>query len=180
MRMFTDGSWSRRFEVAANLAIVVASAALVLSLARNQLMVSSRPSGSPPDRDLAVGEKVVLPDVDWRAYPKTLLFVLQAGCHFCTESAPFYQRVVASTDSGRVRLIAVFPAATADGRTYLRSMGLEIPGLQADLAKVRIRGTPTLLLVNHEGRLAKKWRGRLSPAQEEVLASVAKQPGTGT
>lgn len=60
-------------------------------------------------------------------------------------------------------------------------MGLEIPGLQADLAKVRIRGTPTLLLVNHEGRLAKKWRGRLSPAhEEEVLASVAKQPGTGT
>ncbi len=32
---------------------------------------------------------------DWGAHDRTLVFALRKGCHFCEDSAPFYQRLLA-------------------------------------------------------------------------------------
>lgn len=42
---------------------------------------------------IATGDKVSTPEVGWAKSQRTLLLVLQKGCHFCTESAEFYRSV---------------------------------------------------------------------------------------
>jgi thioredoxin-related protein len=50
-----------------------------------------------------------------------------------------------------------------------------VPGIE--LAQVKVQATPTLILVDEQGRVSKVWMGEL-PAEEEaeVIAAISKPP----
>jgi thioredoxin-related protein len=119
-----------------------------------------------------VGTKVSQLDIDWSKSDKNLLLVLSNTCHFCTESAPFYQRLVQErTQRDTFRLAAVLPQPVNEGRSYLNGLGVNIDEVkQLSPSAIRIRGTPTLLLVNSAGVVTDEWLGKLPPQKEnEVL-----------
>jgi hypothetical protein len=61
----------------------------------------------PAHRDFR-GTKVNLPGVDWAQNEQPLLLVLDEKCRFCTESAPFYQRLIqAISTNSKLRLVSV-------------------------------------------------------------------------
>src|SRR5919202_175698 len=102
-------STTQRLEVLVNVAIIVVAVLLSFVLIKSYLLPNSSKEG-PPDPRVPTGAKVSLPGVDWSGNNQTLLLVLQKGCHFCSESAPFYQRLVRETAGrGNVHLIAVLP-----------------------------------------------------------------------
>jgi hypothetical protein len=97
---------------------------------------------------------------------------LQAGCHFCSESAPFYQRLARETaQKSGVHLVAVLPQDVAEGSKYLNSLGVPIEDVrQAQLDALGVSGTPTLILIDGKGVVMKSWVGKLSGDREaEVL-----------
>src|SRR5690242_18632124 len=47
---------------------------------------------TPPN---SVGRSVELPDVDWGGAGLTVVLDLSPTCHFCNDSMPFYQKLVA-------------------------------------------------------------------------------------
>jgi len=100
---------------------------------------------------------------------RTLLLALSTGCHFCTDSAPFYQRV--SQEHGDTHLVAVFPQEASDGEQYLSKLGIQVDEVkQASFVELGITGTPTLALIDNSGKVLKIWEGALSPENEnEVL-----------
>lgn len=103
------------------------------------------------------------------------MLALQSGCHFCTESAPFYQRFTSEiSGQKRVRLVAALPQQIDDGRKYLNDLGAAVDEVkQASLESLKVAGTPTLLLVNRAGQVENVWRGKLSGNQEaEVLSRL--------
>jgi hypothetical protein len=103
--------------------------------------------------------------------------MLRAGCHFCSASAPFYQRLVKKQDAqSDIQLAAVLPGAVADSRAYLNRLGVPIKDVrQAALGPLGISGTPTLLLVNAHGVVTNAWVGRLPPDKEvEVFNALRK------
>lgn len=113
-----------------------------------------------------------MPGVDWSNNNQTLLLVLQKGCHFCTESAAFYQRLVRETAGhGSIHLIAVLPQAPDESKKYLDDLGVAIDEVkQAKLDSIGVQGTPTLILVNDKGVVMTSWVGKLSADGEaEVL-----------
>jgi hypothetical protein len=123
----------------------------------------------------SVGSAVAIPEVNWAHNGETLLLVLRAGCHFCTDSGGFYQRLVkASTTQGSIKVIAVLPGRVEDSRAYLNSVGVPIAEVrQAELHALGVRGTPTLLLVNNKGIVTQSWAGRLAADKEaEVIDAV--------
>ena len=154
---------TQRLELLTNLAIIVAAVLLSVVLIKSYLLPDHSKDG-PRDLRVPAGAKVSLPGVDWSSNNQTLLLVLQKGCHFCTESAAFYQRLVRET-AGRenVHLIAVLPQTSDESRKYLDDLGVAIEEVkQAELGSVGVYGTPTLILVNNQGVVITSWVGKLN------------------
>lgn len=158
-------------EVAANLAIVVVAILLAVFLVKNYLLPGSNQGAAPASQERRVlqkGDGVVLSDVDWGKNGSTLLLVLSDSCHFCTQSAPFYQRLV--KEHGGATLLALFPQTADQGKAYLQKLGVEIADIrQVSLEKLNVSGTPTLILVDGGGKVAEVWRGALPPQKEEEV-----------
>jgi thioredoxin-related protein len=156
-------SITQRLEFFTNLAIIVAAVLLSVVLIKIYLLPNHSKDG-PRDWRVPAGVKVSLPGVDWSNNKQTLLLVLQKGCHFCTESAPFYQRLVRETAGrGSIHLIAVLPKASDESKKYLDDLGVAIEEVkQAELDSIGVHGTPTLILVNDQGVVMTSWVGKLS------------------
>ncbi len=129
----------------------------------------------PVAANIQSGAKADFINVDWGKSDRTLLLVLQAGCHFCSESAPFYKRLAGeAAQASGIHLVAVLPQDVAEGSQYLNSLGLNIGDVrQAQLDALGVSGTPTLILIDGTGVVMKSWVGKLSGDREaEVLTQL--------
>jgi thiol-disulfide isomerase/thioredoxin len=168
----------RRFDAARVLELLVNVAILGLCLVLTTVLVKRYLIGAPIESaaaGVAVGARIAVPDVDWQRQPQTIVLALQQGCHFCSESAPFYKRLTDEAARHGVRLVAVFPRDEESAKRYLAELGLRLPELRiADFQAVDIRGTPTVLLANRQGIATHVWRGKLTASRErEVLEALA-------
>ncbi len=100
------------------------------------------------------------------------MLVLSTGCHYCTESAPFYQQT--ALERGKradVRSVALFSQPVGNARKYVSGLGVvvdEVNQITPDV--LGVKGTPTLILVDITGSVQKIWPGKLPSDKElEVL-----------
>lgn len=169
----------RKIELLANVSIILVALLIAGVLLRNYFA----PAQPEPIAGIPVGNKVQLPDVDWERNGKTLLLVLKKGCHFCTESAPFYQRLVRETAGrGNVRLVAVLPDEVDESKQYLGDLGIPLDEVrQASPYSLGVGGTPTLILVDGAGKVSASWVGRLAPDKEtDVLNRLQVNDAVGS
>jgi hypothetical protein len=167
-----------KIEAAANV-IVIVFAVIVGSV-----FLKDRLSPPAPEPEaVKAGDKLAsLDGWDWAAHDQTLVLGLRKGCHFCEDSAPFYQRLMAQQQqggSGPSIVLAVFPDAADAVKEVVQSEGLRVQALAGvPLERLKISGTPTLLLVDRRGTVMNAWIGMLSPRQElEVMrATTAPAP----
>ena len=135
---------------------------------------------APPVPDYVPGDtmpqaaKLELPEAEYR-----LLMFLRSTCGYCTASMPFYARLKGARDrsEGPVRLAAISaePRSILSGylATHSVSVDAEVALSPAAFTEFRVRGTPTLVLIDRDNTVRKVWIGQLDPAQEaEVLAAV--------
>lgn len=176
----------KKLEALANIAVIVTSVVLCSVLVKKHFFVGTQTvadaKASPPSRSadaptksgLQAGMKVSLPGIDWGNSSRTVLLVLSTTCHFCTESAPFYQKLQ-QQKPGNVQIVAVLPQAVEDGRQYLNKLGVSVRELvQAPLASLNVSGTPTLVLIDNTGTIQDSWSGKLSNGQaDRILARIA-------
>ena len=165
----------KRVELLANISIIIVAVLLGVVLVK-QLVLNKTPQpaqAASPRRELNRGEKVPLSGVDWAKNSHTLLLVLQKGCRYCTESAPFYQQLVKETSArSDIKLVALLPQAVDEGKQYLKEIGVDIADVrQVTPNEVNVGGTPTLILVNNEGVAREVWAGKLPPDTESQVLS---------
>jgi hypothetical protein len=191
----TKSKLSRTVEIATNLSIMVVALIGATVLVKNYLMrrptptatvvrQSDRPAPAPGDAQRtdrpapsgpAIGTQIALPGVNWSDSDQTVVLALSNKCHFCTESAPFYQQLTRElSDQKKVRLLAVFPQNTEEGKKYLDGLNVPIAEVaQATLDSLGVRGTPILVIVDKSGTVQQSWVGRLTAEREtEVLSRV--------
>lgn len=104
----------------------------------------------------------------------TLLLFVKSTCKYCTESLPFYARIIQGQRAGwAVEIAAVTQEPAEQCRAYLVSGGLAIDKvLTVAGTDVRLRGTPTLVLLSPKGTVIKIWEGKLSPDREEEVVRL--------
>lgn len=165
---------NQRVELVANLCIIVVAALLAVVVAQKYVFNSSAAPGEPAESRPAVGGKINLPGVDWSRKPKTLVMVLQKGCHFCSESAPFYKRLSESVRDKGVQLVVVLPNVSEESAPYLDGLGLSgVEVKQMSLNELQVGGTPTLILLDGKGEVTRYWVGKLpSEKEKEVLEQL--------
>jgi hypothetical protein len=161
----------RNLEIAANVCIVVLSILLGYALVRTYLIPSSASStqvtAPRPGAQLTQFGAAL-----WPRHRRTLVLALRSGCHYCEASAPFYRRLVQmqASKGGDFGLLAVLPDDDLTARSYLSSEKLML-AFEPDIALTAagILGTPTLIVVNNDGRVVKSWVGVLSSKQEKEV-----------
>jgi hypothetical protein len=166
----------KRVELFANVAIILVAISLVVVLAKRFVFTGPTHNQPPDSPQPNIGAKLSLPDMDWSKSNKNLLLVVSESCKYCTESAPFYQRLVQErAQRESFHLTAILPQPVSDGRKYLNGLGVSIDDVKqlSPEAAIRIRGTPTLLLVNSAGIVTDEWVGKLPSEKEaEVLSRL--------
>lgn len=168
-------SFIRKIELVANLAIIVVAILLGVVLIRSYILRGPSAVQTPEPAPVRAGTKLSLPNVDWKANGRTLVLALSTQCHFCTESVPFYQRIVQQrAAAGNLRLVAVFPQTVDESKEYLRKLGLAVDDIQqTQFDSIGVKGTPTLIMADDAGTVTESWRGKLPREKEsELLARL--------
>jgi thioredoxin-related protein len=152
-------------DTVANIAIIVTCAvALALMVNRFFFNKPTAPAGGPPQ--VEVGEQFdqirqVLP----AGSQKALVVALSPTCHFCNESMPFYKRLIEERNQkgSGVKIIAAVPAdaAKAEEAQKFAAAGVQPDSLvTVDFASIKVPGTPTIMLVDNQGKVLDVWVGK--------------------
>jgi hypothetical protein len=96
---------AKKVETAANIGIVFAVILVSFILIKNYWM---KPS-TELHPAIGKGQRLNLSNLNWTPQKSTLILALSTNCHFCTESVPFYKRVVIASQRRGLPLVAVFP-----------------------------------------------------------------------
>jgi hypothetical protein len=168
-------SFSRRIEIATNMATIVVAITISVVLVKGYLLpATSAATRRTPQKarlETAVGTNISnrLQGIDWRANNHTLLLVISTHCHFCTESAPFFRGLDREAQD-KAKIVAVLPESVAEASSYLKSEGVSVDAVKtASLDGVGVTGTPTMLLVDAEGVVVSKWVGKIKPEEESSV-----------
>jgi thioredoxin-related protein len=162
----------KKVELFANIAIIVVAILLAVVLVNRYILARFPQPNAVPEVQIRPGMKLSFPDVAWEKSRKTLLLVLSTNCKYCTESAPFYQQLVARKGSrDDIRIVAVLPQKRDEAQKYLGDHGITVDQIrQAPPGAAYAKGTPTLIMVDSTGSIIESWMGKLPPEkQEEVL-----------
>jgi thioredoxin-related protein len=162
----------QRVELLTNITIIIVAVMFGYFLIQNFL--SPKQPQPQPIKEIAKGTKINLADVDWQSNQKTILLVMQKGCHFCTESMPFYKTLIQKASEKSVKVVAVLPNSLEESNKYLKENGIQIQEIrQSSLGKIDVQGTPTLLLLNEKGEVSNSWVGKLpSEKEKEVISQL--------
>ena len=166
------------------------TAELFIAVVVGSVFLKDRFSSAPAEPD-AVKAGDNLPNLDgwsWGAHDQTLVLVLRKGCHFCEDSAPFYQGLLSAQEQrgSNTTILAVFPDNAETVKEVVQSEALRVDTLAGvPMEQLKVTGTPTLMLVDKTGTVLNAWSGMLSPREElEVIrattasnADALKSPG---
>ena len=124
------------------------------------------------------GEIVRLPGFTPGNAQSTLVLVLSSGCKYCLEDLPFYRQLSAIRNSSRdsIHLLAVLPERTTSAREFLATAGIGADDvISMSPRHLGVQVLPTLLLLDHEGKLQQYWVGDLDRKQEQEVFSVLRK-----
>jgi hypothetical protein len=124
------------------------------------------------------GETITLGGVNWEQVPQTVVVVLSAHCHWCKASVPLYQRVskLHKAAMPAFQLIAV-SAGTVDELTkFLIANSIEVDRvIPAEAARLGNQATPTVLLVDHRGKVVSSWQGAKRSSDESAFLEILRK-----
>jgi hypothetical protein len=172
-----------KLEKATNVAIILACAFLVGTLARNYYL-SPQSVAPHPLPEIQKGAVVKLPRAETAGQQPatpTLVLALSKNCHFCQESVGFYQKLTAFKNSSPqgLRMVAVLPEKQEEAEIYLREHRIGVDEvISMEVTKLGVSGTPTLLLLDGENKLEELWVGKLDESEEsQVIERLKKACG---
>jgi hypothetical protein len=117
----------------------------------------------------------LIPGIMYAASPQSLLLFLNSGCGYCQQSLPFYSRITKEAAVSRTtKVIAVFSSTEEKPELFLSNHGISVDQIvTADFRKLAISVTPTVMLVDHSGRILDFWIGMIPQSREgSVLRHV--------
>jgi thioredoxin-related protein len=113
---------------------------------------------------------------DYNSSPQTLIIALSSKCGYCHESIPFYNKL-AELQSGikNVRTVAVFPNKEEGISSYVQEKQLKTNAVVVgDFRSLNIKSTPTVILVDKNGKILDFWSGKLTAeTEQEVIKAIS-------
>jgi hypothetical protein len=108
-----------------------------------------------------------------------LVMVLSASCKYCDESGPALSRIARSARELSIPVVVVSAGPEDEMRAYTAKLGLAPTAIhrQTQPEQLRVRGTPTTLLVGADGRVVRGWTGTVTSQTEGDLMKTLARTG---
>jgi hypothetical protein len=156
---------------------------IVVALAVGYVVLGRYVAAFRTPRSVAAGDRLAtIPNLDWKQHRHTLVLALNTQCHFCEQSVPFYQRLAETQapDGNDLEIVAVLPNDGEMVWQFMAKENLRIRSVAAvPLEKLRVYATPTVILVDKDGKVERSWVGMLTAQEEPDLLKVASDSSTG-
>ena len=154
----------RKLSVAASVSLALMLAATLVYIAwprvAGALGTSDAPAPAPPI--YAAGETIDTPAAWYNTAAHTLILFARKSCVACDKAQPFIKTLVASVH-GRAAVVMAHPdgaaSSEAEDRDYAKSVGIAESATFVTPAGLKVRATPTLVLVDRQGRVLHAWEG---------------------
>lgn len=167
----------KTIEITTNVAIIIVCGLLCWTVITHKTLnlraLLGREGAPPRLKGLTLPQ---LAGYRWGSHPETLVLALRGDCHYCIDSMPFYRRLsdLEKNKSLHAHLLVVMPNDQKSGVAALQSGGLTIESVfDQPLDSISVSSTPTLLLLDSNGRVADAWGGQLtSRGEDDVIATV--------
>jgi thiol-disulfide isomerase/thioredoxin len=161
--------------------LIIAGCAVWLVAGKAGLVEPPPTQGSAQPAPYEIGEAVsTIKGVDFTAAEKTVLVVIKSNCPYCTASSPFYRRLLEEKEARKASVQIVFAASQSDTQIADYLSQNELPNssiLRLQPGELKIRGTPTLLVVDKAGRVQSFWLGQLPEQQEKSMIEAVFREG---
>jgi hypothetical protein len=108
----------------------------------------------------------------------TVVLFINSSCRYCTDSMGFYKRVLELSTRGdiAVRVVAASFEPVERTAAYLKGYDINVHQIVSlTTQQTRLRSTPTLLLIDREGKIEKTWVGLQSPDGEAEIIAVLRR-----
>lgn len=180
--MFNKEKAKSYLEVITSIAVLIVSAVVLATFALNYY----RARWPPTQLQAGLQKGVALPPLQALNYsdsPQTLLVALNTRCEYCTASVPFYNQLaeLQRNNNKGIKIVALFPNPADEVSQYVAQKKLELIAIAApDVGGLGLYGTPTMILVDNQGRVIDFWIGKLSPnVEQEVIGRLSNNGPTG-
>ena len=122
---------------------------------------------------ISVGTKLQAPKgYSWPADKPTLVLALRVGCKHCENEMDFYKHLLALEESNELHahLVAFLPNSDADVRQSFSSRLIGLKKIaDVNIQSLKIKGTPTLFIVDQEGIVRSTWEGELPADKKQSM-----------
>jgi hypothetical protein len=108
---------------------------------------------------------------------RTLVMYLHPSCRYCTQSMPLYRRLAKVAEAGRDRLHirAIGNVEQPQLERYLAENGVQGVEARKQPPPPKVAGTPTLFVLDRDGRVLQSYAGMLSDDQEKALFELLRK-----
>ena len=157
--------WLRRGALALTLALTSSLTATVVVVAWPRVSRAMGVTPPPPEPAYRAGQPVDVP-TDWiDGRDITVVLFAQSGCGACQKAGPFFVELINSVRN-RAGFVLATHGRDEDERFYAKSLGVSDESIRATPEGARVRLTPTLLVVQRDGRILHVWEG-VGPEQQQ-------------
>ena len=133
--------------------------------------LSPKPAPRPPA--YVVGETVDVPAAWYSSADTTLVLFARASCGACEKAKPFLTKLVGIMNARGAAFMAHPAISDIEDRQFATSLGLKSANIVVAPDKLKVRATPTLLLVNRAGTILNAWEGvGEADKQAAILAAL--------
>lgn len=161
----------RRASIAASAGLVLALVATAGYIAwpRVAAAMGVKPAAAPA---YAAGEQVDVPAAWYNGADTTLIVFARASCAACEKAQPFLAQMVARMQGHGAAVMAHPPGMDEDDRQFARRLGIADNHIHVVGSALKVRATPTMLIVNRQGRILNAWEGARPEHQAAMLTAV--------
>ncbi|HUL74442.1 MAG TPA: hypothetical protein VLT86_15145 [Vicinamibacterales bacterium] len=141
----------------AGLVLILLVTAMTVAWPRVTSALGMRPK--PVELAYRAGQTIDTP-ADWyQASPYTLVVFARASCGACQQAEPFLKRLVTELSAKSAIVLGATGKEPDEELGYGRAIGLDDAAVKVVPAGLRVRATPTLVLVDRQGQILASWEG---------------------
>ena len=165
-----------RLSVVASLGLVlmvgVTTSYIAWPRVASALGIKPTPPPPPPPAYIA-GQGIDVPAAWYSSSPRTLVLFARENCGACQKAQPFLKTLVAGLKD-KASVVMAHPAGTdVEDVAFAKGLGLADANIHAVTSNLRVKATPTLVLVNQQGEILAAWEGAgKADKQGEITSTI--------
>ncbi len=164
-----------RFSVTASLvlAVTLCTSLGVVFWPRMAAAFGLNSAPAPPAPAYVAGDQVDVPAAWYSRHPRTLVVFARAACGACQTAQPFLKTLAASViEKGGGVAIAGHRESPDEDASFAKGLGVPQDAIVVFPAGLRVRVTPTLILVARDGTILHAWEGVGPDAKQQTIQAA--------